>query len=955
MIHDKFDALVTAMGRETVVELADYAVDDPTWVPALIEACKHPKPKNRDRKAAWVLHHIFLRHPELIEGRAEELLDILDDSEDTSVYREILKILPDIKLSADQMKSIKDPMLELGIGLLHDENWSKGMHYIAMRLVQRFAETKSEKFLSIEAVEALLSRTSSNEKPMCNAATKVAKKMKKSIAALSTVLVLFISGCGTSSSEKTALDMSVLDEVDVFVGTSEMGHVFPGATVPFGMVQLSPETDSIPFLHDGRYTGEVYRYCAGYQYSDSTVVGFSHTHFSGTGHSDLGDIRLMPTVGDIMLNPGTSSNPESGYRSRFYHDNENGSPGRYSTYLSDYDIKVDLTSSTRVGVHKYEYSEGSETGNIIIDLEAGIYDYPGKDVWTFVRVENDTLITGYKMCTGWAKTRTIYFAMSFSQPIANYGHKRLDDAAYGGFWRRFDMDENFPEMAGRRIVAWTEFDLSESNVVEVQVALSPTGIDGALKNLEAETSGKKYEKIHDEARALWASELSRIQVKMDGDDDVSVFRTALYHTCLGPTIYSDVDGRYRGLDQTDHNGVDQWGKFQNYTTFSLWDTYRSLHPWFNLFQPERNRDMSRSMLAHHDQSVHGMLPIWSHHANDNWCMIGYHAVSVLADAIAKDVIVDPSLIKASLEASVETASHPTFDGLDHYKELGYVPCDEEGSSVSKTLEMSYDDWCISEIARSLDEDVVAQEFSERGEYFKNNWDEKSGFMRPRYSDGTFKEEFDVLSTHGQGFIEGNAWNYSLHVQHDVNWLIEAHGGNERFVAHLDSLFTMELPDEAIAHTEDVTRDGLIGNYVHGNEPSHHAAWMFTLAGRPDLTQVWTREIVRSMYGSGIDGLCGNDDAGQMSAWYLFASLGFYPLCPGDSRYVLGSPSVERAEIDLGNGKTLVVSTSNQHSANVYVQEVTWNSEIIEGPWIEHNLLEKGGELHFELGPTPSLD
>jgi predicted alpha-1,2-mannosidase len=795
-----------------------------------------------------------------------------------------------------------------------------------------------------------------------------------------TWILFFIMVCVTAcqspesaSSQPPTFDvrstgLEAIAQVDVMVGTSRMGHVYPGATVPFGMVQLSPDTDSIPFLHEGKYTGRVYEYCAGYQYEDATIVGFSHTHFSGTGHSDLGDIRIMPTTTtERQLRPGTEEHPESGYRSRFSHEEEEAEPGYYRVLLDDYGVEAELTASQRVGVHRYHYPEKADARRLVVDLDAGIYDYPGKEVWTFVRVENDTLITGYKMMTGWARTRTLYFAISTSEPIKNFGHVRWDEEPYGGFWRRFDQAEDFPEMAGRQVTLWLEFDQDDANCkeLEVQVALSPTGMEGALKNLEAETAGRTFDEVRAAARDQWAEQLGKMRVVGMDQEQTGVLRTAQYHTALGPTLFSDVDGRYRGLDQRNHNGRDKWGAFKNYGTFSLWDTYRAQHPWLQLTEAMRNREMARSMLAHQGQSVHGMLPIWSHHANDNWCMIGYHAVSVLADAAVKggmDAEHWPGLLEAALEASVATASHPTFDGLDAYRDLGYVPADGargQGASVSKTLEMAYDDWCVNVLAQCTGDTATQQAYFARSQHARNVWDPSVRFMRPRLENGTFREDFDVLNTHGQGFIEGNAWNYSLHVAQDVPWLIEAHGGPAAFVAHLDSLFTMELPDEAMAHTEDVTRDGLLGNYVHGNEPSHHAPWMFALAGRPDLTQYWTRRICNEMYGPGIDGLCGNDDAGQMSAWYLFGALGFYPICPGDERYILGSPSVKEADLVLvptegrGIGKIVRIRTTNQAPENVYVQSVSWNGEAIDlttTPWITHSRLAAGGTLHFEMGP-----
>jgi predicted alpha-1,2-mannosidase len=372
--------------------------------------------------------------------------------------------------------------------------------------------------------------------------------------------------------------------------------------------------------------------------------------------------------------------------------------------------------------------------------------------------------------------------------------------------------------------------------------------------------------------------------------------------------------------------------------------------------PKRNTDMARSMLKHAEQSPHGMLPIWSHWGNENWCMIGYHAVSVLADAWKKGLLSQEQAVAAAM-AIRSTASNDQFDGQGERRKLGFISCDTQGASVSKTLEMAYDDWCAAELESDL-VGLLAEStlnFEDMGGQFQAMWDRSVGFMRPRHQDGAFREEFDPLSTEGQGFIEGNAWNYSLHVQQDPDWLIDSHGGSAAFVEHLETLFTMELPDAAIAHTEDVTRDGLVGCYVHGNEPSHHVPWLFALAGRSDRTEFWTRHICSEMYGPGVNGLCGNDDAGQMSAWYVFAALGFYPFCPGDERYVLGSPAVRWANLELESGQSLHIRTENASNTAVYVSRVTWNGERITTPWIRHSDLARGGTLKFYLSEKPVGD
>jgi len=739
---------------------------------------------------------------------------------------------------------------------------------------------------------------------------------------------------------RTAAFADLADHVDPMVGTRNMGHTYPGATVPFGMVQLSPDTRHMDMYDaDGAYVREAYRYCSGYQYDDETIYGFSHTHFSGTGHSDLGDISLMPVTGSVQLESG------EGIVSHFRHETETAEPGYYRVELDDPGVLAELTATERVGLHRYTWSEPGDA-HLVLDLTANIYDYDGKNVWTFVRVENDTLVTGYRQTTGWARTRTVYFAMSFNRPITSYGHKRLDATPYGGFYRRFDLEENFPEMAGREICARFDFDLADVEPLLVKVALSSVGTDGALLNLRSEAPDWDFDRVRAEARASWNRELSRVQVETMTDTDRGVFYTALYHTMLGPIVYEDVDGRYRGLDQNIHAS----DGFTNYTIFSLWDTYRALHPLFNLIHPDRNRDMIHSMLAHFDQSVHPMLPVWSHYANENWCMIGYHSVSVIADALVKGL--EGIDVRRALDACVATSNVPYFDGVGEYLELGYVPDEVSGSSVSITLELAYDDWCIAQIAALAGDDVLHERYMERSHNYRNVFDSDSGFMRPRLRDGTFRREFDTMATHGQGFIEGNAWTYSLYVPHGNDILPSRLGNLADLGDYLDAMFEMELSDEHIADTEDITRDGIIGNYVHGNEPGHHIPYLYNWSDRPSQTQLRVRSIMREMYGPGVDGLCGNDDAGQMSAWYVFSALGFYPVCPGSTWYELGSPLVREATLDLGGDRTLVVRAENQSEENVYVQRVELDGRPHDHRYIEHSDLIAGGELVFYMGPEP---
>lgn len=733
--------------------------------------------------------------------------------------------------------------------------------------------------------------------------------------------------------------------VDPLIGTRDMGHCYPGATVPFGMVQLSPETDLVWYSYGEGYNPEVYRYCAGYQYDDPTIVGFSHTHFNGTGHSDLGDILLMPATGDIVLDPGTKENPDAGYRSRFSHERETASPGYYAVTLDDYGIDVELTATERCGMHRYRFPR-SKSAHIILDLTTAIYNFDGKVVWSSVRVENDTLVTGYRQTTGWARNRFIYFAIAFSRPFTSYGLRNEEKSVYRGFWRKWREDENFPERAGRNIKGYFNFDTSGGGEILVKVGLSAVSARNALENLRAELPGWEFDRVRDAARQQWERELSRIEIEADEATMVN-FYTALYHAFLSPVVYSDVNGEYRGLDGNTH-GADG---FTKYTIFSLWDTYRALHPLFTILQQRRTSDMINSMLAHYEQSVHHILPVWSHHANENWCMIGYHAVPVIVDAYMKGIRGFDA--DTAFRAVISSANYDAYDGIGYYKRYGYVPEDLNGNSVSKTLEYAYDDWTVWRFAEALGREEEKAAFGARAGNYRNLFDSTTGFMRARLADGSWKTPFDPLSTAGQGYIEGNAWNYSLYVPHDPAGFIELLGGPDRLIGWLDTLFTMSTAEEDIAHSEDIDMAGIIGNYVHGNEPSHHVAYLYCYAGAPWKTQQRVHQIMRSMYRPEPDGLCGNDDCGQMSAWYIFSALGFYPVCPGSNQYVIGSPCVRRASIALEDGGTFTIEAKNLSDENIYIQSVTLNGRPHEMCYIRHEDIVAGGTLVFDMGPAPN--
>jgi predicted alpha-1,2-mannosidase len=735
-----------------------------------------------------------------------------------------------------------------------------------------------------------------------------------------------------------------------------MGHTFPGASVPFGFVQLSPDTDTIPYEKNGKYNSDVYRYCAGYQYNDKTIVGFSHTHFNGTGHSDLGDFLVIPDTGRLQLNPGTADHPERGYRSTFRKETESASPGYYTVHLDDPGVKAELTVTSRAGFHRYTFPS-TDSARIILDLIHGIYNYDGKNLWSYIKFINDTTIQGYRITSGWARTRYLYFTMIFSKPIENYGFVNEDKPVYRGFWRRFNQNNGFPEMAGKKLKAHFDFKTRDGDKIMIKIGLSAVSMEGALNNLRAEIPGWDFDHVRKAADEAWEKELQKIRIS--GTDELKTnFYTAFYHTLLAPSVYQDLNGRYRGVDHEIHQATG----FTNYTTFSLWDTYRALHPFLTLMYPQQTSDIVNSMLAHFNQSPEHMLPVWSHHGNENWCMIGYHAVPVIADAYVKKI----SGFDAgkAFRACVETSNNRWYDGINAFRTYGYVPDDKGNNAASVTLEYAFDDYTILQFAQILANDQASDkklaefaaskilEYTKRSQNYRQLFDPGTGFIRAKKSDGTWKSPFDPLSTHGQGFIEGNSWNYSFYVPHEVEHYIGMLGGEKVFVRRLDSLFTMHLEDKYFAETEDVTRVGLIGNYVHGNEPSHHVAYLYNWTSQPWKTQERVRHVVKTMYKNKPDGLCGNDDCGQMSAWYIFSVLGFYPVCPGTTQYALGSPSMPEAVVSLPGQKKLLIKALNFNDKNVFVQSVSLNGVKKETPFLDHHEVIDGGELIFIMGPKP---
>jgi predicted alpha-1,2-mannosidase len=730
---------------------------------------------------------------------------------------------------------------------------------------------------------------------------------------------------------------TAVDLVDPFIGTGGEGHTYPGATVPFGMVQLSPDTDIRPFRQS-------FPWAAGYRHSDTTILGFSHTHFSGTGHSDMGDVLLVPTVGPLQLEPGTPEDPDAGYRSRFSHQRESASPGYYSVVLDDPKVKVELTATNRVGVHRYTFP-ASRQAHVILDLVSSIYNYDGKVIWSQVRVEGDRLVTGFRQTKGWAPNRHVYFALEFSKPFKSYGLVNDAEETYKGFGKSGRLLEDHPEQSGRKVKAYFDFETRAGEAILVKVAISPVGIDGALRNLRAEVPGWDFEGVRRSARDQWARALGKVEVDADRKQQ-EIFYTALYHSMLAPVTFMDVDGRYRGPDQAIHV-AEGW---TNYHIFSLWDTFRAQHPLLTILEPQRDGEMIRSMLAHRAQSVHHLLPVWSFGGQETWCMIGYHAVSVIADAYLKGIRNFDAA--AAFEAMRASATRASYGGLGDYMKLGFVPIDREKEGASKTLEYAYDDWTIAKMARALGRGADEELFARRAASFRKVFDPASGFMRARRADGRFREPFDPLhAQYGGDYTEGNAWQYTWFVPHDVAALIDLMGGKERFVQRLDQLFSLEVSKDRFKHVEDIA--GLIGQYAHGNEPSQHIAYLYSYAGQPWRTQERIQQITSTLFDDTPEGISGNEDCGQMSAWYIFSALGFYPVAPGSLEYVIGRPGLRQARIDVGGGKTFTVRAENLSAENFYIQSVTLDGAPHDKAFIRHEDIVKGGTLTFVMGPKPN--
>ncbi len=731
---------------------------------------------------------------------------------------------------------------------------------------------------------------------------------------------------------------SPYEAVDPMIGTGGEGHTFPGAVAPFGMVQLSPDTNIA-------YFKQSYKWAAGYRHEDNTILGFSQTHFSGAGHSDLGDVLVMPVSGDIAaLEPGDDTTP--GYRSHFDHATETASPGYYAVTLNDAHVRAELTAGTRIGIQRYSFAPDA-AAHLVVDLRSSIYNYPGKVLWSSLRLRPDGTLTGARETRGWAPDRKIFFAMRFSAPLSGHAFVNTEaDIPYKGFQGPGRGSDDVAMRESRALVARLDFGQLTGPLV-VKVAISSVDEDGALKNLDSEggaglPDGTTFDTVRAETRAAWEQALGVVDIDADEPMRTTLY-TALYHTLLAPSVAGDVDGRYRGPDNQIHTA-----SFRFRSTFSLWDTFRAEHPLLTLIRPDSdNAEIVNSLLASQQDSPFGILPVWQFQGRETWTMIGYHAAPVIADAYMKGIKGFDA--DAALDAMVKSATYDPYGGLDGYMVRGYAAIDKEPEAASKTVEYAYDDWTIAQMARKMGRTDIADTFEKRAAYWRNTFDTRTGWVRARLSDGSYRIPFDPTAiNYGSDYTEGNAWQYSWFVPQDEGGLIRLLGGDAKTVAKLDAMFDYDNSKLDYSHAEDIA--GLIGQYIHGNEPSHSAAYLYVYAGAPWRTQSRLKQIVTTQYKPTPDGLSGNDDLGQMSAWLVFTGLGFYPVTPGSGQYVIGRPFVTRAALNLPNGKVFAVTTEG---AGDYVAKVTLNGRVLDRAYILHSEILAGGELHFLMQAKPN--
>ena len=747
--------------------------------------------------------------------------------------------------------------------------------------------------------------------------------MKPTIQIISTLLfVVFFSNCQQKIATTTLPltpqkeEKSLTKYVNPFMGTANHGHVYPGATVPFGMVQLSPDNGTAGW-----------DWCSGYNWESDTIVGFSHLHLSGTGIGDLYDISMMPT--QAVIDFSKKINPKQNvYAAKFSHKNETASPGFYQVKL-DNGIKAQLTATERVGFHQYNFPKGKDA-TILLDLGFVLnWDKPTDTQINFYPEKK--LITGYRYSTGWAKDQRVHFAAQFSEPITS--HEIADGIT---------SLSNSNNYQGEKLR--TQVNFGDIQNLKIKVGISTANEAGAIAALQ-EIPDWDFEKVKNAANKKWEKELAKIKITTPDEDLKTIFYTSLYRTCLAPVLLADANGNYKGAG----GEIQQAEGYTRYGLFSLWDTFRAAHPLYTITQKDKINDFIQSMLAHYDE--YGLLPVWDLLANETNTMTGYHAIPVIVDAYLKGY--GDYDVEKAFEAMKKSAMQD-IRATDFYREYGYIPHDKAGQSVTRTLEYAYDDWCIAQMAKAMGKTADYEEFSKRAKNYEPLFDASTGFMRAKLADKTWKTPFDPqYSSHDfdvAEYTEGNAWQHSWFTPHVPNELIELHGGAENFTKKLDSLFIVDSTIRGDNASADIS--GLIGQYAHGNEPSHHIAYFYNFAGKPHKTQAIVRKIMDTQYNSGPTGLCGNEDCGQMSAWYVFSAMGFYPFNPADGIYQLGSPLFEKVEIPVGGGKTFTLIANNVSKENKYIQSVKWNGEADERFYITHDDVMSGGTLEIEMGSEP---
>ncbi|WP_423820260.1 GH92 family glycosyl hydrolase [Salinimicrobium sp. TIG7-5_MAKvit] len=711
---------------------------------------------------------------------------------------------------------------------------------------------------------------------------------------------------------------SPISYVDPFVGTGGHGHTYPGATTPFGMIQLSPNNG----ISD-------WDWCSGYHYSDDTIVGFTHLNLSGTGIGDLGDLLFMPVNKEIDLAVPVKSRNDIPYSSKFDHANEEASPGFYRVFLDDHEVEVFLTASKRTGYQKYIFREGDEQ-TVVVDLGFAInWDRPTE---SSIELENPTTISGYRYSTGWANNQKVFFVAEFSKPIVD-----------ANFLTDGKVVDNH-NANGVKTAAQFFFDTETGTNLQVKLALSSVSIENAKENLDA--NDFNFDKRKEEATAQWAEALETIKIQTPVDSLKAIFYSALYHTKLAPVTFSDKNGEFR----KENDEIIKAGDYTAYSTFSLWDTFRAQHPLLTLTDPEKVPDMIRSLLEYY--KTENILPVWTLYGNETNTMTGYHSVPVIAEAYFKGI--RDFDVEFAYEAMKNTMMQDER-GLDLYKEYGFIPYNLLDESVTITLEYAYNDWAVAQMAQALGKNEDYRYFSQRAKAYQELFDSETGFMRGKTKDGVWNEPFDPkFSNHREhtDYTEGNAWQHSWFVLHEPEAFVALHG-QEKFSERLEQLFTESSEITGDNVSADIS--GLIGQYAHGNEPSHHIAYLFNKANQPWRTQYWVREILKTQYSTQPDGLSGNEDAGQMSAWFVLSSMGIYPLNPVSAQYEIGSPLFEESVIQLQDGKSFKIIAEDVSDVNIYIQSAQLNGTNLDRTFITHDEILQGGELHFKMGPEPNLN